>query len=314
MTNPLVSVLMAVHNGGHYLREAVDSILCQTMEDFEFIIVDDGSKDDSLRILESYNDHRLHIIRQPNNQGLVVALNLAAKAATAPLLARMDADDIALPERLSVQTATFDSQPELVLLGTAYNIIDSEGHVVGVQSLPRDDAEIRLGLLEGNKFAHPTIMMRSVVFHACGGYRDIGGKYAQDYDLWLRLAEKGHLGNLEDALLHYRVHGKQISIDKIFLQRQASELYRQLAIQRRTLGYEDLDLAKFVVDRMRKHLQALCAAELLRLSGQFAADGNLKEARLLHWRAFLMAPLCQPIRASFTAALQRRWLCMVGQR
>jgi glycosyltransferase involved in cell wall biosynthesis len=203
-----LSVLMGVFNGESYLAEAMDSILAQTLRDFELIIVDDGSTDGSPKILADYaaRDSRIKINNQ-KNAGLTAALNAAAKVATAPLLARMDPDDVALPTRFEKQVAYFDAHPEVTLLGTRVILIDPYGTAYNWPEHPLTHAEIDAKLMNGEGWAivHPAAMFRRDAFEQVGGYNE---KYrtSQDFDLWLRMAETGRLANLEEPLLKYRQH------------------------------------------------------------------------------------------------------------
>lgn len=203
-----LSVLMGVFNGEGYLPEAMDSILAQTLRDFELIIVDDGSTDGSPKILADYaaRDSRVKIIHQ-KNAGLTAALNAAAKVATAPLLARMDPDDVALPTRFEKQVAYFDVHPDVTLLGTRVILIDPYGTAYNWPQHPLTHEEIDEKLMAGEGWAivHPAAMFRRDAFEKVGGYNE---KYrtSQDFDLWLRMAETGRLANLEEPLLKYRQH------------------------------------------------------------------------------------------------------------
>ncbi len=309
---PLVSVLMSVFNGEAFLGEAVSSVLSQSFADFELIVVNDASTDGSGALLRGWTDARLRVIEQPVNAGLVEALNLAASHARGSLLARMDADDVAHPERLKHQVAAFAQRPALVLLGTAFDLIDARGEALGRQTVKSGDGVLRTALLENNPFGHPTAMMRADAFRAAGGYRALGGRFAQDYDLWLRLADLGEMDNLPEALLRYRVHEGQISVDKIVAQREAAELYRQLALQRRAGGPENLAAARQAVLRRRPDLLVACSAELLDTSTRLSAQGRHAEARRMRWRALRMAPLAAPARRELARAWKWRLARLFG--
>lgn len=309
---PAVSVLMSVYNGERFLREALDSVLGQTFADFEFIVVDDASTDRSAAILAEVTDPRLHVLRQQRNAGLVEALNLAASQASGALLARMDADDVAKPERLALQVLRFQQQPGLVLLGTAFDLMDARGAALGRQTVKTGDAQLRNALIEGNQFGHPTTMMRADAFRTVGGYRALAGRFAQDYDLWLRLAGMGEIDNLQEALLRYRVHEGQISVDKIVAQREAAELYRQLALQRQRGGAENLVAARGAVKQLKPALLAACSAELLDTSARLSAQGQQAEARRMRWRALRLAPFAAPARRELARACQWRITRLFG--
>lgn len=212
MTSPLVSVIMSVYNDARYLRQAIESILNQTLCDFEFIIINDGSTDRSGRILDRYarRDERIRVIHQENT-GLTKALNRGLAEAGGELIARMDADDISLPERFEKQVAFLAEHPEVVAVGSAVESMDGGGRPVRVTRYPVDGVHLSQALLtNGAALCHPAVMMRREPVLARGGY-DERYVLAQDRDLWLKLEEHGTLANVSAILLRYRVHVRSIS-------------------------------------------------------------------------------------------------------
>lgn len=204
---PPVSVVMPVYNGQQYLAQAIESILQQTAEDFEFIIVDDGSTDSSKRIIEQYqrHDRRITLISRPNT-GIVGALNDGLAESRCEIIARMDADDVALPQRFEKQLLHLEMHPEITLLGTRVLLIDADGLPICEWAMETKHEAIDHGHLNGLwPMVHPTIMVRREAIMAIGGYREA---YAtqEDLDLFFRIAERGQLANLPDVLLHYRQH------------------------------------------------------------------------------------------------------------
>ena len=208
-TAPLVSVVMSVYNGEKYLTEAIESILSQTFHDFEFIIINDGSIDNTAAILERYarGDSRIHIYHQ-ENKGLIASLNKGCALAQGKYIARMDADDVALQHRFRAQVDFLEDRPDVALLGSAITLIDSEGRQHRITRYPTTDRSIRRVLRHGNCFAHPTVMMRRQAVSDVGGYRECFSP-AEDYDLWLRLADRFEMANLAEPLLLYRIHSRQ---------------------------------------------------------------------------------------------------------
>ncbi len=200
---PAVSVVMSVHDGERFLHEAVGSILAQTLTELELVVVDDGSSDRSRQILGESTDPRMRVIEQ-EHAGLAAALNRGVGAARADLVARMDADDIALPRRLEEQWRFMQSHPQTALLGTGARVIDHAGEEVGLWRPLTDHASIRRRLIRLNQFAHPTVMFRRAAFVAAGGYRE-DMPFAQDYDLWLRMVARFEAANLGEVLLVRRV-------------------------------------------------------------------------------------------------------------
>jgi hypothetical protein len=213
-----VSVLMPVHNAGAFLREAVDSILAQSFTDFEFVIINDGSTDGAFEALRSLTDPRLRLVDNPRNLGLIATLNRGLELAGAPLLARMDADDVAEPDRLARQVAAFDADPDLALLGSWAVQIDAGGRTAGLMRTPVDHAEILHAILANNTFIHPSVVARADVLRRLGGYpRE--AVHAEDYALWLQVVARHKTANLAEPLLRYRIHAGQVSQRKLSDQR-----------------------------------------------------------------------------------------------
>ena len=234
---PAVTVLMAVHNGAEYLRQTVDSILSQTFGDFEFLIYDDGSTDDAPAVLAGYaaTDARVRVVTQAN-RGLTRTLNTGLAEARGPLVARMDADDVARPQRLATQVAYMAGHPECVLLGSAVEFIDPAGRPIGPKpGMLLDHEAIDRDLMrKGWPVVHPAVVMRRAAALAIGGYAEA---YVtnQDHDLFLRLAEVGRVANLPDVLLQYRQHFKSVSISKSREQGETVERILRQAYDRRGL-------------------------------------------------------------------------------
>jgi glycosyltransferase involved in cell wall biosynthesis len=208
---PAISVIMPVHNGAEWLAEAVASIRAQDFSDFEFLIVDDGSDDGTAAMLSSFaaGDRRIRLLRQAP-QGIVAALNNGIAAARAPYLARLDADDRAKSDRLGEQFAFMQAHLEIGLLGTFAECIDAAGNIVGRLAPPTDHARLARVLSRTNPFIHSSVMMRTALVRRLGGYR-AAFRAAEDYDLWLRMAEAGHIANLADDLTQYRRHDSNLS-------------------------------------------------------------------------------------------------------
>ncbi len=194
-----VSVVLPVRNGEAFLAEAIESVLAQTLGDLELIVVDDGSTDESAEIANRFP--RVTVLRQ-EPLGLVAALNHGIAQSSAPYVARMDADDIALPERLERQVAFLAANPRAGLVACGVEVIDGE-----TMLLPGEDAALRRRLLLRNPFTHGSVIIRRAALDAAGGYRpDYGAN--EDYDLWRRLARSWELAALPEVLYRYRRHGQ----------------------------------------------------------------------------------------------------------
>jgi glycosyltransferase involved in cell wall biosynthesis len=203
---------MAVYNGERYLEEAVDSILGQTFTDFELVVVDDGSTDSTLEILErlSSGDGRVRVISR-DHRGMVPTFVEASGHARGAFIARMDADDVALPQRLERQLEVFESRPELGALGTWLHYIQPDGRARGEWRTPVGSALVAWSLNFGTALANPTVTLRRELYESVGGDREEYA-YASDYDLWIRLAEKTLLDNIPEHLLLRRVHPESDTI------------------------------------------------------------------------------------------------------
>ena len=203
---PKVSIVMPVYNGVRYLREALDSLLTQTFQDFEIWAIDDGSTDDSPALLASIRDPRLRVYRQ-DNAGQTGALNTGLKLAKGEYIARMDQDDISEPERLAMQVAFLDSHPEVGLLGSEYMWIDEKGTPLRKMSFPRNNSNLRRAMARCNPFAHSAVMFRRSLIEQVGGYiQNKNYPQFQDYELWIRMAVHSQVANLPVVLMRYRVH------------------------------------------------------------------------------------------------------------
>jgi hypothetical protein len=209
---PRVSVIMSVYNGETHIRAAIDSILAQTFRDFEFIIIDDCSSDQTWNILTDYasRDSRLVLLRNDTNTGLTKSLNRGIHHARGEYIARQDADDLSLPTRFMLQVQHLDASPNVGVVGTWCWIIDDQGTDCGVSRLPTSPDAIKWKLLFGNHLVHTSIMMRAEIVRAIGGYTP-ARTYSQDYDLWLRMRECTNLVNLPMPLVKKRRSTKNIS-------------------------------------------------------------------------------------------------------
>lgn len=233
---PAVTVLMAVHNGEKFLENAIRSILSQSFGHFEIVIVDDASSDRSAEILASYDDPRIRILTNPTNVGLTKSLNIGLAASRARLIARLDADDLAQPERLAAQVEFMNDHPEIPLVGTRVILIDSDGKRRGSAADLRATSSlaIRWQLIFGNPFAHSSVMFRKDVIHTeMNGY-DERFVYNQDFELWSRLLRRYDAANIPQALVCYRVHNDSIAGRRgpEYLESRMVNLRRNIGVQR----------------------------------------------------------------------------------
>ncbi len=234
MSTPRVSVLCSVHNGEAYLEESLQSILDQTFEDFELLVMDDGSSDSTPTLLEKMvkADPRIQILRQ-ETQGLTRTLNTLLEKARGEYVARQDDDDISWPERLERQVRFLDENPRCVAVGSRYVSIDEKGRRIARSRVPVSDAAIKRALVTHNVIAHSSAMYRREEVLAEGGY-DTTYRTAQDYDLWCRLALTHELANLKTPLLSRRRHPGRIGVSHKAEQFQNRDRIRE-AFRRRLL-------------------------------------------------------------------------------
>ena len=248
MISPAISVVLPVYNGETFLAKAIESILNQTYRDFEFIIINDGSKDGSKAIIDSYadKDERIVVIHQENT-GLVAALNLGIATAKAPLIARMDADDIALSERFAKQVEYLSNHPEIAVLGSFIRLIDEQDKPIRDIYYPVTAQEIAGKILQGSPFAHPAVMMRKEILEE-GAYKALY-THCEDYELWLRLSEKYEMANLPEILLLYRQHPHKISV-RHAEEQMLKTIVAQLASRHRRSGKPDIAIETISIDTL----------------------------------------------------------------
>jgi glycosyltransferase involved in cell wall biosynthesis len=213
LQDPRISVLLPVWNGDAFLEPAMESILRQTYSSLELIVIDDGSTDRTADIACRFagGDPRVRVLRRPH-EGLSAALNAGIAAARGEYIARMDADDVNVPDRLEKQVSYLDTHPACVAVGTWIEVVDETGRHIGLKTFVTTHEEISAALLRGiSAMAHPTIVARRDALRAAGGY-DARRYPSEDLDLWFRLGERGELANLGEALLQHRRHKAAIGV------------------------------------------------------------------------------------------------------
>ena len=228
---PKISVILPVFNAQTYLRASIESILSQTFTNFELIIINDGSTDQSLEIIQSYTDERINLINQAN-AGLPISLNRAITIAKGQYLARQDADDISLPSRLAEQAAYLDEHPACALLGSWANILLDNSPTNRALQHPHLNGDIALKLLFFNCFVHSSVMIRKSALEKSGLYPEEPEKFPpEDYDLWLRISKDFEVANIPKALLQYRELPSSISRTKLQIMQERAEMMSLHAIK-----------------------------------------------------------------------------------
>ncbi|MFV8325992.1 glycosyltransferase family 2 protein [Flavobacterium sp. ZS1P14] len=222
---PKITVLMPVYNCELYVNAAIDSILNQSCTDFEFLILDDASTDETVSIIKSYKDSRIQLIEKPLNTGYTNSLNMGLQVAKGKYIARMDGDDISLPERFARQVAYLDANPEVVVCGTSYEILGENKQTV----IPESHNAIKLALLKSNCIAHPSVLIRKKILDEFSIIYDASKEPSEDYAMWVRLLSVGKLHNLQEVLLKYRIHSTSVSHKRVEDQeKRAIEIKLQL--------------------------------------------------------------------------------------
>ena len=278
--SPPISVLCCVYNGERFIASTLRSIQSQTFKEFEFIIVNDGSSDSTEDIIKPFadSDRRIRIYSRPRG-GIAAARNDAVQLAKSEIIAWIDADDLASPERLRLQYDYLQAHQKCVVVGGQWNYIDEKEHFLYHRPAETDSERIVQKLLQGTcELANPATMIRRSAILSAGGYRERNG--AEDADLWLRLLSHGDLCNLSEVVLHYRVHAGQLSHVKSFEQRisfvESVNAYRET----RNLAPLELPIAK-----------SKCHAnELFELAFRCWHYGSFAPARRLFFRSIYAKP------------------------
>ncbi len=265
---PLVSVILPVYNGERYLRESIESILTQTFRDYELVIVDDGSTDATAALLDTYTDPRIVRLTNPTNIGLIGSLNRALKLVRGTYIARMDADDISLPNRLEQQVEFLDNNPEIGIVGTRLQVIDSFGKVRESvpDKRPISPQVIHWMMFFGCMVTHATMMSRREVLDALGSY-DPAFEHAEDYELFLRASFITRMANLPEALYQVREHDQRVSAVYSSAQQESSNR----AVQKALSAYIDKEVS-FETTRALRNWHYVVDANHAFEIGQFLRD------------------------------------------
>jgi len=240
--NPEISVLMPVYNGcrnnsDSFLKQAIESILDQTFENFEFVIVNDGSTDGTIHVLNQYaaRDKRIKIINNSSNLKIMKSLNIGLQNCSAPLVARQDADDISTTTRLEIEKKFLDDRPETVLCGTGMYVIDEGNHLIMEIQHPCNYQVLRNSLKNGCFFVHGSVMFRKDPIIAAGGYStDQQYLHAEDYELWVRLAAKYSVENIPNRTLYFHRDHKS-KIGNVFKREQEIATQKIIELARKML-------------------------------------------------------------------------------
>lgn len=302
MSSSEVDVLLPVRNGAKYIGQALDSIRSDIDVISSIIIIDDGSTDNTIAIVNNFEPQQKIRLFKHQQCGLVAALNHALQLSQARYVARMDADDVSLPGRLPAQLAYLEANREVAVVGTQVAHIGSKGESLGSRTnYPCDNGSIRLELIEKRcVVSHPTIMARRATLLQCGGYRN-AFRDAEDYDLWLRVIERAEIANLPEVFLKYRRHPGQVSVTGNLRQSFSRDFARWCATERR-MGHTDpalhmdeppsyTELRKQYQDTTNTLAQLAIAYDAIARYGESTLDASCSHAfRIipnLAWRNYL---------------------------
>ena len=261
MTTPMVSVVIAAYNAEDYVAEAVRSVLEQTMDDLELIVVNDGSTDSTRHVLRRFeDDQRVQIIDQENT-GCSAARNRGAAASKGRYIAIVDADDVCWSEKLERQVELFRREPGLAVVGTQARMIDQEGRHLGVLRTPTGHDAIAEGMRRSMQFCHPTVLIRGDVYRELGGYEE-SYPTSEDYEFLRRIIDGYRAANVDDVLYDLRIHGGNKSFYYFEQQRLRGFLTRHMMDQGRT--FDDETRRQFEGDLSKEQLvaQGICGERI----------------------------------------------------
>jgi glycosyltransferase involved in cell wall biosynthesis len=286
---PLISVLLPVFNAEKYLGAAISSILNQTYSSFELLAINDGSTDGSLAILQAYraSDSRIKIISR-ENRGLIATLNEGIQLAKGEIIARMDADDIAMPDRLELQLEALNKHPEIICVGGQVELIDESDRKIGLLKQPLTHQKIENAHLNGHtSICHPAAIFYKAAVVDVGGYCSRFPS-AEDFDLWLRLGERGELANIPNMAIQYRLHSNSVSEKNQHEQLESIHSALKEAYNRRGLFFDIEEKKPWRQDNNSKASQLQFSAKYAWLAW---SNGNYETFRHYAKRAIKIRPI-----------------------
>jgi len=293
-SNPKITVLMSVFNGEKFLKEAIESILHQTYDNFEFMIINDGSIDSSKNIILSYSDQRIRLVNNGKNIGLIASLNNGFALARGEYIARQDADDISALNRLEEQINFFEKNKNIGLVGTNFIKINEIGEEVQRMQLPQKSEDLRKELLMTNQFAHGSVMFKKECLEKTGLYRE-EFKHCEDYDLWLRFSQHYDLANIQEYLYKWRLVQISISSKQNYFQKKATLFAIQMHKERLLFGQDQIqkgllnkeDVHKLILSSKDEQDETVYKIKVLRCGAlRYLINNDSKNSRKCYWEAF----------------------------
>jgi glycosyltransferase involved in cell wall biosynthesis len=306
---PLFTIVTATKDRPEELSVALRSVLEQDCGDFELLVVDDASEGDGTRdAAADCADARIRVIRREESGGPAVARNAAVQQAGGRYIAILDDDDAMLPGRLARTAARFEADPGLALLGGGFRVMDGEGNELATVALPTDEARIRANLLRHNPFCHSTCSVRTDILRDVGAYRE-AMRYSEDYDMILRVAERGGIAMLAEPLSLYRFHVKNISTTRAFVQGAYADVARECARRRGRGQPEELGALAAAIRVPEAVSESRARARAHYQLGEWLfRDGRVREARP-HLHIALKSEPLRPLCVGLTlAAWMPGWL------
>lgn len=231
MSSPSVSIVMPTYDAAQFLDQALDSILYQSFEDYELVIVDDGSTDGTVECVRRRDDDRIRLIQREDESGITSALNRGIEEARGDYIARHDADDWSHPERLQRQVEYLQKNPDVVMVGTGANLVDEDGNYISRRRV-LESPTLR-DIIDHNEFIHGSVLIRHAPLKQLNGYNELY-ESAEDYDLWLRMADEYTVRNIDEPLYNFRLHSESIYAENLEL----LNLYHILAIRQNVSGLD----------------------------------------------------------------------------
>ena len=327
-STPKVSVVMSVYNGSHYLQRSIESILNQTFTDFEFIIIDDGSTDNTWDLITEYanRDRRIKCFKNQENLGLTQTLNKGLNLARGEYLARQDVDDVSFPERLEKQVSYLELHPSVALISTGVQYVDNLGNQLWLDIPPTDPTVMRWEFLFRNPLRHPTVMWRRELVDSEVGNYDPSFFYTQDYDFWVRISENLNIEAISSVLVQMCWHDQSISSTKAKTQDSLGTrvIMRQIEQYFPHESLQEADIANLrIMPRRRDNLQQQyflnmsasdfrqAAKRYLSLWYRFKAINNLKQHPLsCH---LIEQEVEQNLGELLLHCKQKRWFFIAGE-
>lgn len=282
-----VTVLMPVYNAEKYLAEAIDSVLMQSHKDFEFLIINDGSTDHSLEIINRYSDSRIRVITQKNG-GVSAALNTGLKHATGEYIARFDADDVCYPTRIEEQYHFMRAHDEYVIVGADIDYIDKDGeYLFSFTTIGHTNEEIKERISLGCPFVHSAVMYKKDVVLAMGGY-EVKAHTFEDYFLWMKLIDKGKVFNFNKAMIKVRFNPESVTVDYKDYNETFLRL-REKALKTGIITDEEGDQLLKSVKRLDRKTKEFSYNNMLGKKYLWN-NYNPRKARAHLWKAFKLKP------------------------